>query len=555
MDFSNLKFIIRMSCLGLILSFFTTSAWAVHDTGTFELDGNAVSEAPPGDDWENVYNNTDSANVTSFKADPAPQTIFDGGKKDIQDVSDWSWKHGSVPDKDDITNAYAAAYEVDGDLVIYFGADRFSNVGDAFLGFWFFKDEVTALPNGDFSGNHTNGDVLVLVNFPQANNAVPYIAVVLWDDTCSKADSNSPMPGDCAAKNLRLELESDGTHPAECEFTGAGDFACATTNHDDETSPWPYTPKAGVPGVFPFESLYEGGINISELIGSDTCFSSFMAESRSSSSFTASLKDFVLDQFKLCGLELVKTCPIGEIQPDGLTIRYTYELEVTNTGFGALYEINATDITAGDYPNNGNTFYQAVLDANSSTTFSGYFDVDVAGTIRNYAEVTAALTVDGEVSLTAEDDVDCAPPTPAGVVYLEKDCDALVAENVAGVYGLKVKYSGQICSISDYAINNVNVVETHDGGDPIPVLINQELAPNSCIPYYGSYIPVPGDDIAPGEVITADEVRLFSDTVDATATFYLDGSPVPAIMQVNASCELCIEAPERTALDEPEPEL
>src|SRR5215217_9704182 len=30
------------------------SAFAVHNTGAFELDGNAVNGAAPGDDWDNV---------------------------------------------------------------------------------------------------------------------------------------------------------------------------------------------------------------------------------------------------------------------------------------------------------------------------------------------------------------------------------------------------------------------------------------------------------------------------------------------------------------------
>ena len=53
-----------------------------------------------------------------------------------------------MPDKDDLTHAYAAAYNENSDLLLYFGADRISNVGDAFMGFWFFKQKVTALPNG-----------------------------------------------------------------------------------------------------------------------------------------------------------------------------------------------------------------------------------------------------------------------------------------------------------------------------------------------------------------------------------------------------------------------
>ncbi|NMV11847.1 hypothetical protein HKB26_01215, partial [Vibrio parahaemolyticus] len=104
------------------------------------------------------------------------------------DISEWSHKDGSVPDKDDLTNAYAAAYGVDNggggsDLVIYFGADRFANVGDAFMGFWFFQDDVQALDDGSFSGQHVVGDVLVLIDYPQGANDEPYAALVTWDPT------------------------------------------------------------------------------------------------------------------------------------------------------------------------------------------------------------------------------------------------------------------------------------------------------------------------------------------------------------------------------------
>jgi hypothetical protein len=51
--------------------------------------------------------------------------------------------------------------------VIYFGADRFANAGDAALGFWFFKNDVGLAENGKFSGEHAIGDVLVQVDFVQ----------------------------------------------------------------------------------------------------------------------------------------------------------------------------------------------------------------------------------------------------------------------------------------------------------------------------------------------------------------------------------------------------
>jgi hypothetical protein len=320
---------LKAIALGCLLSLTSITTYAVDEIGLFELDANAVEDAvsQPPDDWETLCDpvavpggpcqnpNGSGGNAFAFTgidADPAPLSIFDGGKKDIQDIPEWSHKDGSVPDKGDITNAYAAAYLVpaaaatathqEGDLILYFGADRIINVGDTFMGFWFFKDLVSANPDGSFSGVHMPGDTLVLVNFPQANNAVPLIQVVEWDPSCSKADSNSPQIDDCAAKNLRLRFGVSGAG-AICNSDDPQE-ACAITNDVTEDSPWPYVSKDGFVNEFPFETFFEGGINISEVIGGDACFASFMAETRSSSSFTASLKDFVISDFPVCGTEL-----------------------------------------------------------------------------------------------------------------------------------------------------------------------------------------------------------------------------------------------------------
>ncbi|MBY8215811.1 hypothetical protein KW517_17510 [Vibrio fluvialis] len=536
MDFSKFKLAIRTLCLGLILGFFTTPVFAVHDEDVFELDGNAVDAAgTAGDDWSNIYNDTDSANVTTgIIADPSPKSIFTGGRKDIQDVPQWSHKDGSVPDKDDLTNAYAAAYGVDNgaggeDLIIYFGADRFANVGDAFMGFWFFQDEVVAKSDGSFSGVHTVGDVLILVDYPQGANEVPYIAVVLWDPSCSKADSNDPMPGDCAASNLRLEMESDGAHPAECG-TQAGDLACATTNGGDEASPWSYTPKAGSPNVFPYESFYEGGINITQLLnGTDTCFSSFMAETRSSSSFTASLKDFVLGKFSLCGMEIVKTCPTGALSPSGDSIIYDYEIKVTNTGFGSLYDINVEDVTAGD------TFYTPSLAAGVTETYTGSF-VSLVNGVENTATATAALKAGGDPILSKSDSDNCPPLNPPGSLTITKNCTTFVEQNGSGAYGLRVKFSGEVCNDSAVKLNGVAITETHDGMNQV---INiGTLAPYACSPYSDDYVPVPGADVAGGPVL-AHDVRTFKDTVIAEGVNAISGQTVDTGLPVEASCPLC----------------
>lgn len=127
----------------------------------FELDANPQDNIDTGavmsDDWDTPPDTGGATKFTGIIQDTAPRSIFGGGDKDILDIDKWSWSDGSVPDKDDLTHAHAAAYNENSDLLLYFGADRISNVGDAFMGFWFFKQKVTALPNGKFSGKHTLG--------------------------------------------------------------------------------------------------------------------------------------------------------------------------------------------------------------------------------------------------------------------------------------------------------------------------------------------------------------------------------------------------------------
>ena len=43
-----------VSVVALLGIFLVPAAFAVHDTGAFELDGNAVNGAVAGDDWDNV---------------------------------------------------------------------------------------------------------------------------------------------------------------------------------------------------------------------------------------------------------------------------------------------------------------------------------------------------------------------------------------------------------------------------------------------------------------------------------------------------------------------
>ena len=304
---------------------------AVHDTNLFELDGNAVDNVNPGDDWQNVFNGTDSALVSTFIQDadsPTDTTYFTGGgSKDINDVSQWLHDDGDVaPDKDEILDAFAAAYNSGGELIIYFGLDRFADNGDAQVGFWFFHDDIGLNADGTFDGVHAIGDLLVLSDFTNGGN-VSTIRVFQW---VGAGGSDGP-----------LDLIATGV---QCSITAFGDGVCAQSNTTDAVAPWPYTPKSGTPGVFPSGSFYEGGINLTDLGLDLGCGGSFLAETRSSQSVSAQLKDFALGSFALCGLEVTKTGDTLSKVGDSVN----YEITIENTGSITLFKQSITDTLLGN---------------------------------------------------------------------------------------------------------------------------------------------------------------------------------------------------------------
>jgi uncharacterized repeat protein (TIGR01451 family) len=327
------------------------SAVAVHDLGIFELDRNATKQV--NDDWSPAP----SGIFTGIIADVTPSNPLGstgnqfqgGGSKDNNDITEWLWTPGEPLDKDDITDAYAVA-KVNpttvgdnhaGDLIIYFGMDRFANNGSAQVGFWFLKSPIglttTASQGGyKFSGQHTVGDVLVQSNFTQGG-VISKIAVFKW---VGSGGSNGSL--DLIASGADC-LNANGTPKP------GNDAACATVNQADTPAPWPYTPKFGTSGTFPTGSFFEGGINITRLIPGSGCFSQFVAETRSSDPFDSRLKDFALGNFNLCRIDVQKTGTT--LSKVGDPANYT--ITITNTGFVTLYKDSITDTLLGSIASGG----------------------------------------------------------------------------------------------------------------------------------------------------------------------------------------------------------
>jgi len=273
-----------------------------------------ASPAKPGPDWNQVYSALQSDPDTdcsalglvacTFVGDGiGPSTFTVGSTKDHLPIDGWFHTSGASPDKAEILNAYAAK-AIDGtDQLIYFGMDRYAVDGSTDVGFWFFQDAVYAcpdpdagdacdgVPDGEFAGEHIPGDILILGTFTQGG-ATTNIRVFEWVASGGSEQANIDGPlgafGDCVP----------GT---------PGDDGCATVNNTSIPVPWNYTFKgASAGGWIPAGGLYEGGVNLTAL-EIEGCFTSFLAETRSSPEITAILKDFALGEFEACDSDLTTT--------------------------------------------------------------------------------------------------------------------------------------------------------------------------------------------------------------------------------------------------------
>jgi hypothetical protein len=324
---------------------FIPGALAVHDLD-FQLDGDTTNTAysPPANhtpayDWNDIFNadGTNTALVNplggngsftnadfdrDFLSGPScndtstvgpfctgDSTTFATGSKDTLDISGWQCnKDNNVNSKIDIMNAYSTAYTAaNGDKILYFGLEKNSNNGTNDVGFWFLQGNADCdAANGTqtWSGLHTVGDILVVSEFT-SGGGVSTVAVYKWVGTTDPAGPLVPFGsgGDCKTQG-----------------TGPNDVVCATTNSgafdfkDSITTKWPTADKRlGVGNTIPPPDFFEGGINLTLAFqqGSGTappaCFNTFIGDTRSSVSKTATLFDYARGTLGECSVTMTTT--------------------------------------------------------------------------------------------------------------------------------------------------------------------------------------------------------------------------------------------------------
>jgi hypothetical protein len=355
--------------------------------------------ALPGNDWDQVYqavhNNPTAKNACSsatfqftaasavacdFVSDPPGVTIFTGGSSDIGDVNTWTCTNQAVPDADEILHAYAIKYS-DTDQFLYFGADRYATNGSKDFGFWFFKNPISSsgptitntCPTGAFSGGlHSEGDILLLGTFTQGG-AVSTIRAFKW--VTSGGD-------------VSTHLLTEGTF-GDCVPGLSSDKGCSTVNNS--TIPlvdaiggnptWDYQGKGGAAAnVIYSGGFMEGGVDLGA-IGLTGCFSSFMAETRSSPSLTAELKDFTIGKFEACGANVTTTPKASDGTTDLSADSNSNNLIETSIGTGS---VDVKD--------------SALLEVTGTGSFTGTLKFYICGPLANPNACDVTINNDGSVT-------------------------------------------------------------------------------------------------------------------------------------------------------------
>ena len=334
------------------------TALAVHDEN-FQLDGDVSSSTTttvpatgPGSktqavDWDQIFTAAGAPQTSlptgfkdaGFKLDfqtnangsfnTSDNSTYATGSKDTLPISGWQCNQdNNVSSKVDVMNAYAVTYtNAAGDKIQYFALERNTNTGTADVGFWFLQQAVGCESTGaavTFSGAHLDGDVLVVSEFSNGGT-VSTINVYRWDRNNGSPDcltdpvgplcvtNQAGVPGflnptpigagkDCRDPNLPLP-----------------DPACAAANTTANgtggtiTTPWPtanFKDKVGT--SLRTSEFFEGGVNLTDLHLAGKCFSTFIGDTRASTSLGATLFDFAAGTSGKCTSGIETTPQAGD---------------------------------------------------------------------------------------------------------------------------------------------------------------------------------------------------------------------------------------------------
>ena len=266
-----------LAAAAAFMAVFVTASGANLTGSTFEgSDGNLVVNTSANTDWANV------AGLNTGVDKPAGNTDNSFGQGTKEDNSAVSVVTGSIPpNKNDLTRFYEASeLAPNNHEYLYLGWERLVNIGNANLDFEISQKSTTGFTSsttGPVTLNRTAGDLLVTYDF--SGSGTPTLGLNFWltaaaGNTVGQCFSANSLP--CWGKHVNLS-------------GSASEGAVNTGNIVDPLQTGSPTLGAGLFGEAAIDLTNAG------VFPPGTCesFGSTFAKSRSSSSFTAEIKDFI----------------------------------------------------------------------------------------------------------------------------------------------------------------------------------------------------------------------------------------------------------------------
>jgi len=237
----------------------------------FEIDGNLTDDpGNAGVDWGtpglNLVNVLDPP-LIDLAPDYFDENAFTEGSKEA-DLVPVVLDASVPPNKSDLTNFLIAQDEVDGNGFLALGWIRTDSLGTA--NFDFELNQLDILTSNGVTPVRSDGDVLFSFDFESSGNVVT-LGLREWD-------------GDSETWGLPRTLNIEGTG-----FAAINDPLLFGTLPDGEINPF-----SGAP--MPDQSFGEAVINLTQTFDGSECrkFVSAFVKGRSSTPFTAALKDFIM---------------------------------------------------------------------------------------------------------------------------------------------------------------------------------------------------------------------------------------------------------------------
>jgi hypothetical protein len=331
----------------------------------FQLDGDASSSYPvgaTGHDWSQVYSdftktttNASGTAALNFYNDPVPVSVpgvpaqtedaFSGGNsKDINDINQWTYNSSAPQNKANLENAIAASYidpSNNNHTYLYVGTDRYDNSGSTIIGVWFLQNPIAqangkfwvANPDGSPSSTpetHKNGDVLLVANFGGGGSVS--ITSFTWNN------------GGIPSTGKTLDASKGVAVVNSTPLDGASGHAPPV--------PWPYRSSASGTAASYVQSgeFFEAGVDLNNLFGNSGPFnfSSFVVETRASTSANSTLSDLIVGHVSTAPDVAVSKVADSATVDAGSQVGFT--VTVSNVGVGDLTNVTLTDNSTAGLP-------------------------------------------------------------------------------------------------------------------------------------------------------------------------------------------------------------